>query len=129
MGDYRGAIAHIREAISLTVPETVDIAKTDKLYSRLAKCFLHLLDFSSAEDAISSIGNSYLRTELYESVESMKAIWVEVPDESVLRRQVLDQIPQYKPCLYVSPLPSVICPLIGHQARTYRNITAWVMTR
>ncbi|KJZ69859.1 hypothetical protein HIM_10759 [Hirsutella minnesotensis 3608] len=110
MGDYRGAIAHIRSAISLNVSETDDSIKRDKLYGRLAKCFLHLLDFRSAENAMSSIDNSHLRTELYESVESMKALWVEIPDESVLRRQVLDQVPRYKPCL--QDVPEYYC--VGH---------------
>lgn len=105
MGDYAGAIPYIRKAISLTVPETDDNAKKDKLYSRLAKCFLHQLDFSSAEDAMSSISNSHLRTELYEWVESMKALWIEAPDETILRKQVLDQIPRYKSWLYVGPFP------------------------
>ncbi|KAK8920159.1 hypothetical protein VCV18_007459 [Metarhizium anisopliae] len=49
MGDYKGAIAYIRDAISLTVPETDHSAKNDKLYSRLVKCFLYLHDVDSAE--------------------------------------------------------------------------------
>lgn len=105
MGDYKGAIAHIKEAISLSVHGADDISKKDRLYSRLAKCFLYLLDFDSAEDAMSSIGNSHLRTELYKSVESVKALWLEVPDESVLRRQILDQIPQYKHACMLAPFP------------------------
>ncbi|KJZ70538.1 hypothetical protein HIM_10082 [Hirsutella minnesotensis 3608] len=110
MGDYRGAIAHIRNAISLNVSENDDSAKKDKLYGRLVKCFLHLLDLNSAEDAMSSISNSRLRTELYESVESMKALCVEIPDQSVLRRQVFDQLPRYKPCL--QDVPEYYC--VGH---------------
>ncbi|KAG8405720.1 hypothetical protein J3458_021661 [Metarhizium acridum] len=86
MGDYKGAITHIKEAISLSVYGADDISKKDRLYSRLAKCFLYLLDFDSAEDAMSSISNSHLRTELYKSVELVKALWLEVPDESILRR-------------------------------------------
>lgn len=98
-GDYRGAIVYTRKAISLTTAETDDSVKKDKLYGRLAKCFLHQLDFSSAEDTISSIADTPLRTELRKSVESLKALWAEAPDEAVLRRQVLDHVPQYKPCL------------------------------
>ncbi|EFY95072.2 tetratricopeptide [Metarhizium robertsii ARSEF 23] len=98
MGDYKGAIAHIRDAISLTVPETDNSAKNDKLYSRLVKCFLYLHDVDSAEDAVSSIGDAHLRAELDQAVGSMKALLAEAPDESVLRRQLLDRIPRYKPC-------------------------------
>lgn len=128
MGDYRGAAAYIKDALALIVDETGDSGKKDKLYIRLAKCFLHLLEFTPAEEAISSIGNVDLRSELNESVESMKALRAEVSDESALRRQVLDQISRFKPCLYVDPHPCVILPLTGHQDKTWRNITPLVMT-
>jgi len=101
MGDYRRSITHIRKALSLTVSEANYSAKTDKLYSRLAKCCLYLLDSSSAESAISSIDDGHLRTELYGSLQSMKSLWADIPDESVLRKQVLDRIPRYKSWLYV----------------------------
>ncbi|KAG8417357.1 hypothetical protein J3458_004867 [Metarhizium acridum] len=110
MGDYRGAIAHIREAISLNDPETDNSAKNDKLYSRLVKCFLYVLDLDSAEDTVSRISNSQLRAELDETVGSIKALWVEAPDESILRRQVLDQIPRYKPSM--QDMPEYYC--VGH---------------
>ncbi|KAJ3534692.1 hypothetical protein NM208_g7439 [Fusarium decemcellulare] len=110
MGDYRGAITYIRDALSLNVAEADDNVKKDKLYGRLAKCFLFLLDFSSAGDAITGIGNGHLRAELYESVESAKALWVEVPDESLLRRQILDRIPRYKP--WLQDIPEYYC--VGH---------------
>lgn len=103
MGDYKASIVYIKKAITLTLPETDDTTKNDKLHSRLAKCFLHLLDFSSAEDAVSSISDNHLRTELYEWVESMKILWLEAPDEPSFRKQVLDQIPRYKSWLYVDP--------------------------
>ncbi|KAF5128475.1 hypothetical protein E5D57_009415 [Metarhizium anisopliae] len=80
MGDYKGAIAHIRDAISLTVPEADNSAKNDKLYSRLVKCFLYLHDVDSAEDAVSSIGDAHLRAELDQAVGSMKALLAEAPD-------------------------------------------------
>ncbi|CEJ86330.1 hypothetical protein VHEMI04076 [[Torrubiella] hemipterigena] len=99
MGDYRGAIAYINQVLALISDDTSDSGKKDKLYSRLAKCYLHLLEFIPAEDAISSIDSVDLRFELYESVESMKVLRAEAPDESALRRQVLDQISRFKPCL------------------------------
>lgn len=116
----RGAIAHIRDAISLTVPETDNSAKNDKLYSRLVKCFLYLHDLDSAEDAVSSIGDAHLRAELDQAVGSMKALLAEAPDESVLRRQLLDRIPRYKPCPYVVPLRNVIRLLTGVKTRHSR---------
>ncbi|KID83991.1 tetratricopeptide [Metarhizium guizhouense ARSEF 977] len=98
MGDYKGAIAHIKDAILLTVPETDNSAKNDKLYSRLVKCFLYLYDLDSAENAVSSIGDAHLRAELDQAVRSIKALLAEALDESVLRRQLFDRIPRYKPC-------------------------------
>ncbi|KAH8894481.1 hypothetical protein GQ53DRAFT_839555 [Thozetella sp. PMI_491] len=112
MGDYKGAIAHIREAISLTAPEDKESTKADKLYGRLAKCFLYLLDFASAEEVISSIGDSPLRAELDESIQSTKALWSEIPDESGLRNQVLDRIPRYKS--WLQDIPEYYC--VGHDA-------------
>ncbi|QPH11568.1 hypothetical protein C2857_003367 [Epichloe festucae Fl1] len=75
MGDYRAAIAYIQKAISLAVSGTDDDdAKKDKLYSRMAKSYLHLLDLHSAEEAISAIGDGHVRAELHESAESIKAL-------------------------------------------------------
>lgn len=99
MGDYRGAIDHVKTALSLNAAEGGDIAARDKLYVRLAKCFLHLLDFGAAGAAISDLGNGVARTELQESIESLKALWAETPDESALRKQVLDNVPRYRPYL------------------------------
>ncbi|GAB0146017.1 hypothetical protein EsHS_00006429 [Epichloe bromicola] len=95
MGDYRAAIAYIQKAISLAVSGTDnDEAKKDKLYSRMAKFYLHLLDLHSAEEAISVIGDGHVRAELHESAESIKALSGESPDEALLRGHVLDRLPR-----------------------------------
>lgn len=100
MGDYRAAITYIQKATSLAFSGTdTDDAKKDKLYSRMAKCYLHLLDVHSAEEAISAIGDGHVRAELQESAESIKALSGESPDEALLRGHVLDRLPRYKPCL------------------------------
>ena len=129
MGDYQGAITYIREAMSLKPSDTNDDAQNDKLSARLAKCFLYLLEFSSAEDALSGMSSSQLRAELCESVKSMMALWAKVPDESLLRKQVLEQLGFYKPCLYVDTHSSEIRLLIRTQVKTYRNISALATTR
>jgi hypothetical protein len=130
MGDYRGAIAHIQEALGLASPGTDDSAKKDKLYSRMAKSFLHLSDLKAAEGAISSISSEQLRADLGQSVESIKSAWVEAPEESVLRRQVLDQIPYYRPWMYVVPQSHhVVRSLIKNAGKMFQNIMPWAMTR
>lgn len=103
MGDYQGSIIHIRQALELSPAGTENSAKRDKLNARLAKCFLHLRDVSSAKDAISAVGDQDLGAELSESLKSMLALCASAPDQSVFRRQILDHVPQYKSWLSICP--------------------------
>lgn len=96
MGD---SITHITQALEISPAGTEGSAKRDKLNARLAKCFLHLGDVNSAKDAISAIGNQDLGAELSESLKSMLTLRAAAPEEAVLRRQILDHIPQYKSSL------------------------------
>lgn len=101
MGDYQGAIDRIKEALFLSQEGDDNAAKKDKLYVRQAKCHLHLRDMSAAKKAISSISNRDMAAELSASLESLMTLHAEDVDTLILRKRVLDQIPQYKPWLYV----------------------------
>ncbi|KAG5930341.1 hypothetical protein E4U42_001856 [Claviceps africana] len=90
IGDYGGAIAYIRQALLLSSSESHENGDGDKLYSRMAKCFLYLRDLTSAKDAISSIKNDDMCNQLTTSVELMDAFCDKAADESVLRKQILD---------------------------------------
>ncbi|KAG6008119.1 hypothetical protein E4U21_005001 [Claviceps maximensis] len=109
-GDYEGAIGYVRQALLLPSPEQHEHVDKDKLYHRMAKCFLHLRDLTSAKDAISSIRNADLRKKLTATVESVDALRDEVSDESVLRKQILDRVSRYKSSL--QDIPEYFC--VGH---------------
>ncbi|KAM0738037.1 hypothetical protein ACQRIT_007513 [Beauveria bassiana] len=95
-GDYKGSITYIKQALALSAAGTNDAAKIDKLNARLAKCFLHLRDFSSARDALLAISNQDLRIELSESLESALKLQAAVTDECALRKQILNHVPRFK---------------------------------
>ncbi|KAM3430865.1 hypothetical protein MY4824_007438 [Beauveria thailandica] len=95
-GDYDSCITYIKQALALSAAGTNDAGRNDTLNARLAKCLLHLRDFSSAKDALLAIGNQDLRVELSESLKSALKLQAAVPDECTLRRQILNHVPRYK---------------------------------
>ncbi|KAM3512042.1 hypothetical protein MY11210_004302 [Beauveria gryllotalpidicola] len=95
-GDYKSSITYIKQALALYAAGTKDAGKNDKLNARLAKCFLHLRDLSSVNDALAAISNQDIRVELSESLESALKLQAAVPDEYTLRRQIFDHVPRYK---------------------------------
>ncbi|KAJ3495502.1 hypothetical protein NLG97_g3351 [Lecanicillium saksenae] len=103
LGDYKTASLYANKAIALTGVGHDAPANQDKLYGRLAKCHLYLLDVASAENAISKISGTTLQAELQGWAESLKSLVTVFPDQAVFQRSVLDEFRRYKPAFTDEP--------------------------
>lgn len=86
---------------SLTLQEDSSPFK-QKLYLRLAKCFLHRLQLSEARDAIARCEDSPAKEAVEEAIKVNEELESVASDVKKVRTLIFDRLPRYKPCLYAT---------------------------
>lgn len=96
MGNYQAAAEFAQKALSLT---THDSPSRDKLYLRLARCYLHSLQIQQAQAALEGCNDLPGKHLIAESLNVAGGLDKTDIDVQTLRRCVFDRHPRYKPCL------------------------------
>lgn len=86
---------------SLTLQEDSSPFK-QKLYLRLARCFLHRLQLSEARDAVALYNASPARDAIEEAIKISEELEAVAPVVKTARAQIFNRLPRYKPCLYAT---------------------------
>ncbi|KAI8277373.1 hypothetical protein K4K56_000728 [Colletotrichum sp. SAR 10_98] len=109
-GDYTSCLQNLEKALSLSLSDAKDEPKKQKLYTRMAKCHMHLMSFEAAESAIESLGVDTSSQSLKASLEDHKGLRDSVQDSDKLRTQTCDRVARYKASLQDIPE----CYAVGH---------------
>lgn len=96
MGQYGEAAELAQRALSLMA----DAAPSkDKLYLRLARCFLHRLQAKQGQSALEQCGDLAGKDSIAKSLAIIDGVQHSETDVKKLRCCVLGRMPRYKPCL------------------------------
>ncbi|KAI8243305.1 Hsp70-Hsp90 organizing protein 1 [Colletotrichum sp. SAR 10_96] len=109
-GDYTSCLQNLEKALSFSLSDAKDEPKKQKLYTRMAKCHMHLMSFEAAESAIESLGVDTSSQSLKASLEDHKGLRDSVQDSDKLRTQTCDRVARYKASLQDIPE----CYAVGH---------------
>lgn len=96
MGEYQAAADFAQKALSLT---THDSPSRDKLYLRLARCYLHELQAHQAQAALEKCSDLPGKDPVAESLAIAGGLDQTDTGVQTLRRLVFDRLPRCKPCL------------------------------
>lgn len=96
MGQYKEAADLAQKALSLTLGESLS---RDKLHLRLARCHLHCLQIQQARSALEKSGDLPAKSSIAENLRLFEGLAHSNANINTLRRNVLDRLPRYKPCL------------------------------
>ncbi|KAI8307905.1 putative tetratricopeptide [Colletotrichum sp. SAR11_59] len=102
-GDYTSCLQNLEKALSLSSSDAKDEPKKQKLYTRMAKCHMHLMSFEAAESAIKSLGVDTSSQSLKASLEDLKGLRASVQNGDKLRTQTCDRVARYKASLQDIP--------------------------
>ncbi|KAJ3954397.1 hypothetical protein N0V92_009090 [Colletotrichum tropicale] len=102
-GDHTSCLQNLEKALSLSSSDAKDEPKKKKLYTRMAKCHMHLMSFEAAESAIGSLGVDTSSQSLKASLEDLKGLRASVQDRNKLRTQTCDRVARYKASLQDIP--------------------------
>lgn len=97
MGHYQEAIELAEKSIALT--PSSDQTRLDRFHVRIAKSNLHLLKTVEALSAAEKVTADDIREPLMADIRTVKELIGSSPDQSVARKNILDRLPRYKPCL------------------------------
>jgi hypothetical protein len=96
LGSYSAALTNIDKALKLSSDEPDDGPKKQKLYARKAKCHLHILALDEAAAAANYLGEDDASKALRSAIADAQKLWAALPDEAVVRKQILDRLPRYR---------------------------------
>ncbi|KAK2613339.1 hypothetical protein N8I77_000257 [Diaporthe amygdali] len=100
IGKYLEAADHAQKALSLSADES---PSRNKLNLRLARCHLYGLQTQKARAALDNCGDFPGKGSIVESLAVIDNVKRTGTDPQRLRRDVLDRLPRYKPCLQDEP--------------------------
>lgn len=108
LGDYKATISYAKSALSLLGDEKEDAARKQKFFLRLAKSYILSRQLVECRQIVPKLSSKQER----DTIESSLALNEPESDLPSLRTKVLDELPRYRPALYI------LCVKIASESST-----------